>query len=388
MKYENPQAFLEAMAWRATVYCPDDLKEALTKALKLVDERRTSEGGTQLDEPGDMLTIRKMILAHQGRDGSPATTVVLVRLLLDGLRPSDATHVGDCRETGPTVSCHSPDCRRSGDAKPEFPAKVEAAFVSAYAHFLRQSWGEITEREADETREGCIVMFEQVKQLFKERRSEAAPSGSLDAIGILTRDRDEWKRRALRTAEAPLDQRISTSAESLFTVDPKGAFVCTHGAFPQRRESPKTSGQPEERSAAARPSTGNQSGQVGPTGLAAATNSAPNAGLDSNIIVTGPIRSNNHPQSADSPGVEHWADAIFEEVDTWNRERKGGSERASLGVARILEGARRETIEACARICEKYVSDDGGVEALNEAALECAQLIRASLFTRNAEDKP
>ncbi len=55
---------------------------------------------TTLDEPGDLLAIRKLILAHQGREHSVATTIVLVRLLLenDGLR-SEAARRETVKET-------------------------------------------------------------------------------------------------------------------------------------------------------------------------------------------------------------------------------------------------------------------------------------------------
>lgn len=74
------------------------------------------------------------------------------------------------------VLCPCPSDERRRRVPPT--SQLETAFVAAYATFLRQSWGELTEKDADEQREQCIVMFEQVKALFREARAgrpEATP---------------------------------------------------------------------------------------------------------------------------------------------------------------------------------------------------------------------
>lgn len=46
----------------------------------------TSAPNVPLDEPGDLRRIRELILNHRGLNGSPATTLVLVELLLKEIR--------------------------------------------------------------------------------------------------------------------------------------------------------------------------------------------------------------------------------------------------------------------------------------------------------------
>ena len=60
---------------------------------------------TTLDNPGDLDAIRAMVLAHQGREHSPATTVVLVRLLLEGIvqRSEAAQPKDEMTDTGETT---------------------------------------------------------------------------------------------------------------------------------------------------------------------------------------------------------------------------------------------------------------------------------------------
>ncbi len=69
-----------------------------------------------------------------------------------------------------------------------------------------------TQLRAEAVRPGRMT-YEEVCDRHDEQAELEAPSGSLDAIGILTRDRDEWKRRAQSEAAKPGCAECGESAE-------------------------------------------------------------------------------------------------------------------------------------------------------------------------------
>ncbi len=150
---------------------------------------------TTLDEPSDLLAIRKMILAHQGREYSVATTIVLVRLLLAERRTSDA----ESCECGCPRADHVevPGCRlcpctgyvarpRSGEA---LEPAVCVDIGGAHANFTiisegcEQSEGPIRRRRRDLDRsraDGAAALGSQGGHIWVRTedckpRSEAAP---------------------------------------------------------------------------------------------------------------------------------------------------------------------------------------------------------------------